>query len=40
MPVMHGATFEELDQIAPMLASRGGFRHAEESMQDIVVKDL
>lgn len=38
VPVMHGATFEELDQIAPMLASRGGFDTAEESMQDIVAK--
>jgi hypothetical protein len=31
-------TFEELDQVSPTLASRGGFSTAEESMQDIVVK--
>jgi hypothetical protein len=38
VPVMHGVTFEQLDQVAPMLASRGGFSTAEESMKDIVVK--
>lgn len=38
VPVMHGATFEELDQVAPMLASRGGFSTGEESMKEIVVK--
>jgi hypothetical protein len=38
VPVMHGATFEELDQVSPMLASRGGFNTAEESMEEIVVK--
>jgi hypothetical protein len=38
VPVMHGATFEELDQVSPTLASRGGFSTAEESMEDIVVK--
>lgn len=38
VPVMHGVTFEELDQVSPTLASRGGFSTAEESMEDIVVK--
>jgi hypothetical protein len=38
VPVMHGVTFEELDQVSPMLASRGGFNTAEESLEDIVVK--
>ena len=38
VPVMHGVTFEQLDQISPMLASRGGFNTAEEPMVDIVVK--
>jgi len=38
VPVMHGVTFEELDQVSPTLASRGGFSTAEESMADIVVK--
>lgn len=38
MPVMHGVTFEELDQVTPTLASRGGFSTAEEPLEDIVVK--
>jgi hypothetical protein len=38
VPVMHGVTFEELDQVSPTLASRGGFSTAEEPMEDIVVK--
>lgn len=38
VPFLHGVTFEELDQVSPMLASRGGFNTAEESMEDIVVK--
>jgi hypothetical protein len=38
VPVMHGVTFEELDQVNPTLASRGGFSTAEESIEDIVVK--
>lgn len=38
VPVMHGVTFEELDDVSPTLASRGGFSTAEESMRDIVVK--
>ncbi|MFE5644789.1 toll/interleukin-1 receptor domain-containing protein [Rhodococcus sp. NPDC056516] len=38
VPVMHGVTFEELDQVSPTLASRGGFSTVEESMEDIVVK--
>jgi hypothetical protein len=38
VPVLHGVTFEELDQVSPMLASRGGFSTAEESLEDIVVK--
>jgi hypothetical protein len=38
VPVMHGVTFEELDQVSPTLASRGGFSTAEEPMRDIVVK--
>ena len=38
VPVMHGVTFEDLDQVSPTLASRGGFSTAEESMEDIVVK--
>ena len=38
VPVMHGVTFEELDQVSPTLASRGGFSTAEEPMEDIAVK--
>lgn len=38
VPVMHGVTFEELDDVSPMLASRGGFSTAEEPIEDIVVK--
>jgi hypothetical protein len=38
VPVMHGVTFEELDNVSPTLASRGGFSTAEEPMRDIVVK--
>lgn len=38
VPVMHGVTFEELDQVTPTLASRGGFSTAEEPMANIIVK--
>jgi hypothetical protein len=38
VPVMHGVTYEELDLVSPMLASRSGFDTAEESMEDIAVK--
>lgn len=38
IPVMHGVTFEQLDQVSPTLASRGGFSTAEEPLEDIAVK--
>lgn len=38
IPVMHGVTFEQLDQVSPTLASRGGFSTAEEPLGDIAVK--
>ena len=38
VPVLHGVTFEELDQVSPTLASRGGFSTEGDSMRDIVVK--
>ena len=38
VPVLHGVTFEELDQVSPMLASRGGFSTGEEPIGDIAVK--
>lgn len=33
-----GVTFEELDDVSPMLASRGGFSTAEEPIEDIIAK--
>jgi hypothetical protein len=38
VPVLSGVTFEELDQVSPMLASRGGFSTLEESVDDVAVK--
>lgn len=38
IPVLHGVTFEDLDQVSPTLASRGGFSTAEEPLDDIAVK--
>lgn len=38
VPVMHGVTFEELSQVSPTLASRGGFSTVEDYMEDIAVK--
>ena len=38
VPVMHGVTFEQLDQVSPTLASRGGFNTAEEPIETIVQK--
>lgn len=38
VPVLHGVTFEELDQVSPTLASRGGFSTGEDSMEDIAIK--
>lgn len=38
VPVLHGVTFEELDQVSPLLASRGGFSTTEESLEDIATK--
>lgn len=38
VPVLHGVVFEELDQVSPLLASRGGFSTAEEPLEDIAVK--
>lgn len=38
VPIMHGTTFEELDQVTPTLASRGGFSTAEEPMESIIEK--
>lgn len=38
VPVLHNVTFEELDRVSPLLASRGGLSTAEDSMTDIAVK--
>lgn len=38
IPVLHGVEFEELDQVSPMLASRGGLSTAEDELEDIAVK--
>ncbi|UOE43171.1 toll/interleukin-1 receptor domain-containing protein [Agromyces larvae] len=38
VPVLHDVTFEELDQVSPLLASRGGLSTSEDSMADIAAK--
>jgi hypothetical protein len=38
MPVLHGVTYEELEAVSPMLASRAGFSTGEDSIEEIAVK--
>lgn len=38
VPVLHGVSFEELDQVSPMLASRGGLSTEEDSLAVIAEK--
>lgn len=38
VPVLHGVSFEELDQVSPMLASRGGLSTKEDSLTVIAEK--
>lgn len=38
IPVAHNTTFEALNEISPMLASRSGLSTAEDSMSDIAAK--
>jgi len=38
VPVLHDVSFEELDQVSPLLASRGGLSTSEDSMEEIAVK--
>ncbi|HCJ31221.1 MAG TPA: con [Pseudomonas sp.] len=38
IPVVHGTTYEELEQVSLLLASRAGLSTAEESMADIAAK--
>ncbi|WP_220035383.1 toll/interleukin-1 receptor domain-containing protein [Curtobacterium sp. MCPF17_018] len=38
VPVLHGVSFEELDQVSPMLASRGGLSTKEDPLAVIAEK--
>lgn len=38
VPIMHGATFEALREVSPMLASRNGLSTAEDSLGEIATK--
>lgn len=38
IPVMHGTTFEALNNVSPMLASRAGLNTSEEPMNDVATK--
>lgn len=38
IPILHGATFEALNNVSPMLASRSGLDSAEDPMTEIVAK--
>ena len=38
MPVLHEATFEQVDNVSPLLATKGGLNTAEEPMRDVAVK--
>lgn len=38
IPVMHGATYNDLRNVSPLLGSRNGFDTAEESMKEIATK--
>lgn len=38
VPVVHGTTYEELEQVSLLLASRAGLSTAEESMADVAAK--
>jgi hypothetical protein len=38
IPVMHGATFEDLLDVSPMLASHAGLNTAESSLDDVAAK--
>ena len=38
VPVLHGVTFEQLNDVSPLLASRSGFNTAEETMTVIAEK--
>jgi hypothetical protein len=38
VPILHGTTFEALNDVSPMLASRSGLSSAEEPMTEIAAK--
>ena len=38
VPVMHGTTYEELEKVSLLLASRAGLNTAAESMSEIAAK--
>ena len=38
MPVVHGTTYEELEKVSLLLASRAGLNTAEESMAEVAAK--
>ena len=38
IPVVHGTTYDELERVSPLLASRNGLNTADDSMADIAVK--
>lgn len=38
VPIVHNTTFEELNEVSPLLASRGGLNTAEEPLKEIAAK--
>lgn len=38
VPIVHGTTYAELEDVSPMLASRSGLDSSEESMASIATK--
>lgn len=38
VPVIHRTTYEDLEQVSPLLASRSGLDTSEESLEDIAIK--
>lgn len=38
IPIMHGATYEELRDVSPMLASRNGLNTADDTMAEVAIK--
>ena len=38
IPIMHGATYNDLRNVSPLLGSRNGFDTSEESMTEIATK--